>query len=373
MQFKQFHDKIHVPPSIVCASCNKTFYPAPSLHTINLKVEHDIAGMLKSLTAHTDSVELCSPCYNKLKVSTIPPQSLLNNMYVAPTPDLLAGLNVAEQRLISPIHAFLKLVVLPYGQSAINGQIINFPYDVNEMLNQPRSADNFIIIKTKPDSQIIPKEFTINMDKIQQAVSWLNKNNLVYPDINSLPLNPGPIIIHAEQKTDKSTEVHVVTADAHNGLDTHCNIIESSIIRENPSMPKTNLSDIAIGNNSIPVYQIKSNNNNPINTFSGVNLEQLAFPVLFPTGQNGLFTPRKYPLSHIKYFQAILLSADCRWSSHLPYLFWSTNLTEKKKLSDNISISQSNNRKTALCAGVVRSELKSNPDFPENFQYQFPI
>jgi hypothetical protein len=40
--------------------------------------------------------------------------------------------NIAEQKMISMAHAYMKVVILPYGQKAINGQVINFPYDVQE-------------------------------------------------------------------------------------------------------------------------------------------------------------------------------------------------------------------------------------------------
>ena len=38
-----------------------------------------------------------------------------------------------QQRLISRTHAYMKLFILPYGQSAMNGQTINFPFDWEEM------------------------------------------------------------------------------------------------------------------------------------------------------------------------------------------------------------------------------------------------
>ena len=112
-QFTKCHKIIQIPPDIVCVSCTKTFYPSPSLHKINLKIETNIAEMLKSLQLHAgnaDIIDLCSSCYNKLKLSIIPVQTLLNNMCVPQSPDLLKLLNTAEQRLISPVHAFLKLM-----------------------------------------------------------------------------------------------------------------------------------------------------------------------------------------------------------------------------------------------------------------------
>ena len=49
---------------------------------------------------------------------------------------ILIELNIAEQYHISLAHAYFKMDILPYGQRAINVQVINCPYDVEEHVNQ---------------------------------------------------------------------------------------------------------------------------------------------------------------------------------------------------------------------------------------------
>ena len=61
--------------------------------------------------------------------------SVVNNMRVDEIPPELARLSVMEQRLISRVQAFMKLIVLPLGQRALAGQTINFPVDVSEVCN----------------------------------------------------------------------------------------------------------------------------------------------------------------------------------------------------------------------------------------------
>ena len=51
----------------------------------------------------------------------IPSFSVVNNMHVAPVPPELSYLNVTEKRLICRVQAFMKLIVLPYGQRALQG------------------------------------------------------------------------------------------------------------------------------------------------------------------------------------------------------------------------------------------------------------
>lgn len=69
----------------------------------------------------------------------MPPLCVLNNLQVVKIPDVLKKLNIAEQKMKYMALAYMKVVILPYGQKAINGQVINFPYDVQEEM------ENFII------------------------------------------------------------------------------------------------------------------------------------------------------------------------------------------------------------------------------------
>ena len=64
----------------------------------------------------------------------------------------------------------------------------------------------------------------------------------------------------------------------------------------------------------------------------------MAFSCLFPSGVNGLHTPRDPPISFTDYIQSPLLNADNSWSSNIPYLLWSANLLEKMRLRDSVSI-----------------------------------
>ena len=93
-------------------------------------------------------IDLCNPCFGKLKVGKIPPQCHLNDLSLSSIPQELSSLNSMEKRLICQVHAFMKLVLLPYGQTAMNGQIINFPFDIEEMTH--RANDTI----TKPSSVV---------------------------------------------------------------------------------------------------------------------------------------------------------------------------------------------------------------------------
>ena len=75
--------------------------------------------------------------------------------YVKSPPEL-ACLNSMEQRLICKVQAFMKLLVLPLGQS---GQTINFPVNVSEICNalpKPVNSDGIILVQAPQSSASVP-------------------------------------------------------------------------------------------------------------------------------------------------------------------------------------------------------------------------
>ena len=77
-------------------------------------------------------VNFCSLCYDSLKLFKVPLQGQKNYLYLTDIPAQLSSLNSIERRLISQVHPYMKLILLPFGQSAMNGQVINFPYEVED-------------------------------------------------------------------------------------------------------------------------------------------------------------------------------------------------------------------------------------------------
>ncbi len=107
------------------------------------------------------------------------------------------------------------------------------------------------------------------------------------------------------------------------------NMTERSVVCKDPVMPTIDYSKFVSEN--IPVYNIPKITKPPLNMFQDEFLEQMAFPALFPNGMHGLRARRKHKLSPLQYFQSRLMSSDPRWHKDMSYLFWATNLTEKRK------------------------------------------
>ena len=89
-----------------------------------------------------------------------PPFATINNMHVDEIPPELSRLNTMEQRLISRMQAFMKLIVLPLGQRALAGQTINFHVNVSEVYNSlpmPLNSDGVVLVKPlKSTSATVP-------------------------------------------------------------------------------------------------------------------------------------------------------------------------------------------------------------------------
>ena len=95
------------------------------------------------------SVHVCSRSMAFIKKGKIPPFATINNMHVDEIPLELSCLNTMEQRLISRVQAFMKLIVLPLGQRAL-AQTINFPANVSEVFNslpRPLNSDGVVLVK----------------------------------------------------------------------------------------------------------------------------------------------------------------------------------------------------------------------------------
>ena len=105
---------------------------------------------------------------------------------------------------------------------------------------------------------------------------------------------------------------------------------ESSVIRRDLQLPNVNL----ISSNA-HVHQLQRVQGAPISICTCINAKQVAFPWLYPDGTNGYKDP---PITTLDYFQSRHLNSDARWASHIPYLFWSVNVLEQRRLNENISV-----------------------------------
>ena len=128
---------------------------------------------------------------------------------------------------------------------------------------------------------------------------------------------------------------------------------ESSVIRRDLQLPNVEVSNLI--NSNAPVHQLQRVQGAPISIYTCTNAEQMAFPWLYLDSTNGYKTSRDPPITTLDYFQSRHLSSDARWASHIPYLFWSVNVLEHRRLNENISVAI----RMRSCSGNTRTSSRS--------------
>ena len=124
-----------------------------------------------------------------------------NDMIPSAVPKELQGLTQIEEMLISCALPIMKVYVKPGGQHGYSGHCINLPQKVSELAQSlPRFPKNIpLIMVTMNGKNNNFKDVIVRKSKVEQALSWLMKNNPHYDKIkfdsdalNSLPTNGIP-------------------------------------------------------------------------------------------------------------------------------------------------------------------------------------
>ena len=179
----------------------------------------------------------------------MPPQCSLNNLQLPPVPEVLKVLNSIERRLISQVHPYMKLILLPHGQSAMQGQVINFPFILEDMMSKENINDSNILIIQTPGSNAIPKEYKADMAKVRAALLWLSKNNPMYKNTNVYYLpEVQPTIIHLEGDSTETTEMP--------GDDVP--LLETSVTVDIPILPNVNFKEKVCGGKAPPKVEMNA-------------------------------------------------------------------------------------------------------------------
>ena len=345
-------------PSCACFACLKLCYK----ENAHLCSSEDANKLTSHVTGNSQFVTtewFCNRCISALNRKKIPSTSRWNRMSTASVPKELQDLNSMEERLIARVAPFMKLVLLPRGgQRGITGQVINFPSPMTEVLNQlPRPATGSDIVYIKPPTASKESKslyYRCRYTIVMNALQWLKENNSAYKNVKI---------------TEHCQENFVETENEEEAME------ESGVVRSDflmPDVPVTNY----LQEGTFPVHQLEKITCAPLSIFNDQQLEVLAFPTLYPNGNNGFGTHRQFSITPLDYFQSRIMSKDSRWAKHPSYIFWACNIVEAIKLQSSISIAlrlrnptsgRKNKQKKTLTAGELRSTgVGENPDVREN-------
>ena len=225
-------------PCIRCYSCNKLVTPKQS-STLNLNTAKKLAydpengkhpnrafqrfndfliekGIVQSETEsdNDDSntfeehptrllhgLSVCTSCRTSLNKGEIPANSMMNNLYVGETPEVLKVLNPIELMFVSKTKCFQTIVKpgpisnkLPRSErlSAVKGNMIHLPLSTSitaETLYKSATerlfeeAEDNVLLYGKPNKDREVWNHIVDRRKVLAALKWLCENNPNYKDI----------------------------------------------------------------------------------------------------------------------------------------------------------------------------------------------
>ncbi|KAF9404707.1 hypothetical protein HW555_014208 [Spodoptera exigua] len=150
-----------------CTVCKKILYPKQKMVLVPTRFEflpQEVAVLEKNI--------VCSRCSTTIKKRKVPSQAYWNNMEVISLPPELADLTDVEQRLLSRVVPFMKIIKLQnrFSQSWCRGQVILFAQDVVEAAEQlplPLAQAGIVVLFETRDNLPNHKQFQVDIRKIK--------------------------------------------------------------------------------------------------------------------------------------------------------------------------------------------------------------
>ena len=106
-----------------------------------------------------------------------------NSMDPGPVPDIMQGLSLVEQQLISRISPAVQVHMLKHWGIASSGHCVDFPQNVNEPAQILPHLPQQIIPIRKQGNNDTTKDFNVRRSVIQKVLEWLKQHNPAYSDI----------------------------------------------------------------------------------------------------------------------------------------------------------------------------------------------
>lgn len=137
---------------------------------------------------------VCNRCKAHLssKKNIAPSKAYWNNLDPGSIPEVIAKLSQAEQRLISRIIPFVKIIKLSdvFGQYSFRGQAVLFAQDIFEVTENlpkmlPRTTNNtgIVVVTERLENINVTRQFSISREKVYDALYWLVANKPLYKDV----------------------------------------------------------------------------------------------------------------------------------------------------------------------------------------------
>ncbi len=171
--------------------CHRTKYPQSTLvlKCFTGKYVHKCTpNCSDSSTYHNKKKKewICHTCHRHLQKGNMPPQAVINNLWLDDIPEELKSLNPLEMHLVSIVQPFMKIVPLPRGgQKGVRGQMVCVPANLQrtaDSLPWTLNRNNLIRVKLKRKQEYKGHHLymVVSQEKVMSALKKLMENNPAY-------------------------------------------------------------------------------------------------------------------------------------------------------------------------------------------------
>ena len=174
---------IRKAPINSCICCHRFLFDN-QVYTLS---ENKTGDLLRALGITCNS-DLCKTCYSYLRQAKMPMLcSKLNGLQIDTIPELLSSLSSLGKNL-AKIQICMPMIILPGGQYAGKGLVLNLPrntFSVVNELNRLDNINNMCLIKFDAGNAIGSLcSLYVNPQMIISAFRELNQNNCLYSKIS---------------------------------------------------------------------------------------------------------------------------------------------------------------------------------------------
>ena len=292
----QFETYIRLSPNEYCSCCDRFLF-SNQVKSLGTKTN----AVIQSL--HLDaSDKLCSMCYKYLAEGKIPSLSSdLNSLKVDNVPEDLSCLNSLEKKLVAKIQVCMTLIILPGGQYAEKGLIVDLPQDVESLVGKLVGVNSVCTVHFEHQNAVGSRgSFLIDAFKVIRGFMWLKSKNILYRNLSVNDLNfsisnsfNSTLLPTDIQKSVRELE-HVTFAPVD--YTSTCNLSSSAPQNDETSSDSSNHGP----NQSIWIPRNKAT---PVSVYEITSGEEQAFPWLFPEGKHGFTYPRPKGIQLSLYFR----------------------------------------------------------------------
>ena len=403
-----FEKEITWGPIFPCVSCNRDMFSRGVKH-----MDADLLSFLKSenlikfvdLSKNVDgSHYICHNCKTHLLKKKMPPLCFMNGLKVSTIPDCLKSLKGLEKQLIKKNLPFLKVRQLPKTRMDIlNDKIVNVPITDDDVIKNvtclPRTKDKSGTINIKWKRRLKYKTY-YKMQKVRpyetyQGLKYLTENNPFYKDVHLLPYEEFVKDCHSSSEEEDENEEtsgkvvlchHSESSDESSEDDSQKKVPdETDTVYNNVTclVPEDMSTEVIVNNtektmkkkmsrNSATIYEIAPGENKVPNNWSmEKNHEEMAFPNLFPNGENGFDQEREIELSPSQYFCQRAMDDSGIFEEEEDYIFCAEQKCTILALQRQIDVSlkmgkvvKSKDGTNVMKGGDAFSIFKNIPDTP---------